>query len=192
MWTKEQFAAHNKAWREKHKEERTAYMKAWRGKNREHFNKKCRDYKRAHPEYWKSYYQTNKEHLAEKSKKWYHANKENIDKNYKQYYEKNKQKMRDRSLKWKKENSHRSNANCRRYFANKLNATPQWANHVAISCYYEFAALKTKLTGERWEVDHIVPLQSKVVCGLHTDWNLQVIPKSQNISKHNNYWPEMP
>ena len=59
---------------------------------------------------------------------------------------------------------------------------------------YDLAARKTALkTGgvDRWEVDHIVPLQSPIVCGLHVEHNLQVIPASKNRSKHNRHWPDM-
>lgn len=76
--------------------------------------------------------------------------------------------------------------------AQKLRATPAWGNEFFISEAYDLANLRTRLTGIRWEVDHIVPLKSKLVCGLHVEHNLQVIPKAINREKSNRHWPSMP
>lgn len=76
--------------------------------------------------------------------------------------------------------------------ATQLQATPRWANGSIIREIYEFAAFMTIESGEPWEVDHEVPLISKIVCGLHWEGNLRAIPASQNRSKGNRHWQNMP
>lgn len=96
------------------------------------------------------------------------------------------------SSKWAKAHPAKHNADGKKHKAAKLNATPKWANQFFIEEAYHLAQLRTEATGFKWHVDHIVPLQSKLVCGLHVEFNLQVIPASQNCSKKNRYWPDMP
>lgn len=71
-------------------------------------------------------------------------------------------------------------------------ATPAWANNFFIEEIYDLAQLRTKATGIEWHVDHIVPLQSPIVCGLHVEQNMRVITAFENRSKRNRYWPDMP
>ena len=74
--------------------------------------------------------------------------------------------------------------------AAKLQRTPRWIKDVfikEINIIYERAKLIKLFTGEKWHVDHIVPLQGKKVSGLHVPWNLQLLPASENLSKGNEY-----
>lgn len=66
-------------------------------------------------------------------------------------------------------------------------AKPPWANAFFLREIYSLARLRTKLTGIEWHVDHIIPLSSKHVCGLHVHDNLQVIPAVSNLIKSNHY-----
>lgn len=69
--------------------------------------------------------------------------------------------------------------------ARKLRATPSWANKEAIYAFYKEAARLTKLTGIEHHVDHIYPLKSKWMCGLHVETNLQILTKTENLRKSN-------
>lgn len=71
------------------------------------------------------------------------------------------------------------------------NALPIWRDEEKIEVIYSISELKTICLGTRHHVDHIVPLVSKYVCGLHCEHNLQVLPAKENISKGNRWWPDM-
>ena len=91
-----------------------------------------------------------------------------------------------------KERKLKNSEKCRRRYAAKLNASPAWANKEKVLEIYEQAALMTKQTGIQHDVDHIVPIVSNLVCGLHCESNLQVLKSTENYAKGNRYWPDMP
>lgn len=69
---------------------------------------------------------------------------------------------------------------------------PAWADLTSIKRIYRAAREMTLKYGVFYTVDHIVPLKSKVVCGLHCEANLQILTKSDNSKKFNYCWPDMP
>jgi len=104
----------------------------------------------------------------------------------------NAQRKAEKAALWAKVNASKLRARSARRYAEKLLATPVWANQGYIEDVYRKAAIFTKRDGTPWHVDHIVPLRSKLVCGLHCEDNLQVIPAQLNKQKFNSYWPDMP
>jgi hypothetical protein len=101
---------------------------------------------------------------------------------------KNRAKDQNYKKKWRTENKGAVNNLTRKRQTAKLQRTPAWLTEDdfwMIQEAYALAALRTKLFGFSWHVDHIFPLQGKVVSGLHVPINLQVIPGKENVRKGN-------
>lgn len=132
-----------------------------------------------------AYQKANKERTNAKNKAWRERNPEKAKEAIVKYCANNNEKKNARNRNWKKDNPSTVNDMTAYRRAKKLNATPAWANSFFISEAYRLAKLRTKATGFKWEVDHFYPLQSDLVCGLHVEHNLQVIPATLNRSKGN-------
>jgi excisionase family DNA binding protein len=76
-------------------------------------------------------------------------------------------------------------ANKRR--AAKLLRTPRWADFEAIQSFYTKAQRLTAETGIQHHVDHIYPLQGRLVSGLNVHNNLQILTGSENSRKRNRF-----
>ena len=128
-----------------------------------------------------------KECDSEKRKKYQSANKQDIAKYQKEYYTKNKDRIskRNKDLYYADPKKHLVKWSKRRAY--KLQATPKWANQKYIELFYRLADEESYRTGHPVEVDHIIPLKHPLVCGLHVEWNLQLMFKSDNRSKGNKY-----
>ena len=93
---------------------------------------------------------------------------------------------------WSAKNREKGAAYRAKRRALQLLATPAWRNDFFISEAYAISRQRSEITGIRWEVDHIVPLDNPIVCGLHVESNLRVVPMKLNRSKSNRHWPDMP
>lgn len=132
-----------------------------------------------------TYYRLNKEKCIAKAIAYRKKNKETLAKYYSARYLANRQKYAELRRQWRRNNPGATAAHVRAQQARKIRATPKWANHEAIKRIYDAASLMTRLTGTRWVVDHIYPLKSPLVCGLHTEANLQILTREENSRKHN-------
>jgi hypothetical protein len=104
------------------------------------------------------------------------------------WYAKNKDSYLLQTAKWAKENAYKKRYYRAKRIAAVLNATPTWANLKEIEGIYKQAEALSKKTNQKYEVDHIIPLQGKFVSGLHVHWNLQVISMEENRKKGNGLW----
>jgi len=153
-----------KDFEEKNKDSRSKYHKKYREENREHLNACARKNEKANPEKYQA--------------------------RRKKYIKKNLEKIAKRASDYRK-----ANPEIFRYYTAKrllaqLQRTPSWLtdfDNLKIKCIYQVAAMRTKESGQSWDVDHIIPLRGKVVSGLHVPSNLQVITTKENRQKNNNY-----
>ena len=102
----------------------------------------------------------------------------------------NSEKTRSYKNKWSNNNKSKVLANTRKYQANKKQRIPNWVSDEdmwLLEEAYELCRLRSKLTGVKYNVDHIVPLQGKTVSGFHCIENIQIIPQIDNYKK-NNRW----
>ena len=154
-------AAHRKhAWNKAEPDKVNAQKRAWRNANLE---------------------KVRKLNLANQKKHRASANARN-----RRYAEKHREKIRSKNRAWELNNPDKAAAKFARRRASKRHQTPGWVNHERINEIYRIAAVRRR-NGEDVHVDHVIPLQSGTVCGLHVHNNLQIIPASVNRSKSNSF-----
>ena len=133
------------------------------------------------------YEPTCKSCFLEKNKRWL---KDNLDRHSEltaRWYEQNKEKHLENSKKFYSSNKKRKLVDYYRREERTNRATPDWvAKNELIAIFKEAENLSSE-RGEPFEVDHIVPLYHKQVCGLNVPWNLQIISRTANRRKGNKF-----
>lgn len=128
----------------------------------------------------KKYYEGNKELFKEKSKKYYHNRKNCLD---------FKRKKSESFQKWRLNNPEKHAEKERRRRAYLILQTPKWLSKKDIQnikSIYKMCKNKSNINEKvYYHVDHIIPLKSEVVCGLHVPWNLRIIEATKNLKKYN-------
>jgi len=156
-------------------EDRRKYLAEWRARNRDKTLAAKRAYRAKH-----------RDRIRERKREKYGvtpAARQAASVRHARYYSIKKQDpaymaaRRERARGWYSANAERWGARSR--------AMPKWANKFFISEIYDLAKLRTERLGIPHEVDHIVPLRGKNVCGLHVESNLRVVPSAINRAKGN-------
>ena len=159
--------------------------RTWKQENAERHKASKAAWNAAHPEAVAA-------HNKKRAAKWRANNLDEARKRVRDSRAKKPDYYKEQESAWRKANPGRCRAKYKAYMARKAQAMPSWANEFFIEEAYHLAQLRSSMFGFPWHVDHVVPLTSKLVCGLHTETNLQVIPGVENLSKNNRYWPDMP
>jgi hypothetical protein len=124
-----------------------------------------------------------KERKRLRDKLWYEKKKET----HRLWHEANKEKARAYSREYYYNNKDKSRSRREKRRQIKIRARPSWYE----SEKGEIKKLYRKAKELGLVVDHIVPLNSKVVCGLHTLSNLQLLDPVENRKKYNLYLEEL-
>lgn len=156
----------------------------------------------------KADYLEKREHYKQKMLVYNSNHKDRIDEYNAEYRKKNKEKRLNYSKQWRNRNpdyhSDYKSTHAERYNehestrrSRKKRANVVWANQQHVRKFYEFAKYLSNLHGSEFHVDHIEPLTPRMVngeyvegasCGLHNEFNLQVIPADMNHRKNNVPW----
>jgi 5-methylcytosine-specific restriction endonuclease McrA len=123
--------------------------------------------------------------VKDRKNDWYIANR---DKVIQTAATRPKAVLREYRNAWKRNNLLQVRADTKARRRKHRQATPKWITRKQkseIRQLYQIAMTMTKTTGEQYVVDHIVPLRSEFVCGLHVPWNLRVITQEENLKKSN-------
>lgn len=140
----------------------------------------------------KEYYEENKEYILSRNAQYYRDNKEWFAENARSYYLSHLDEYVERRKRYYSENKHiMREAKARRRAAEK-NANVEWADQDYIKDLYAHVKEAEDVFGAigldwKFHVDHIVPLQHDLVCGLHCEENLQVLSAEENLRKHNKF-----
>lgn len=209
--TEDQFPKHGNACRkckvevqkryyQRHKAERLAYNKAYYADNAEKLKADEKRRKIESPQVGKSWRHKNRSHLTRRAAIWRKSNPDKIRQtNAKQLAKpENKAKSLSRIAQWTRDNPDRAKAVSRAYAKLYAKNNPHkiaaqnarrrsQTNHKLSWGQDGIADVYAEARYFGLHVDHIVPLNHPLVCGLHVWDNLQLLTQSENSSKRNRF-----
>lgn len=152
--------------------------KAWALENKEYYSNYHIEHRDEHLEKQKDYHNENKEILVVKQKEWRDTHKEQKVETDHFYYINNREKCLAKMKIWAQDNRDITRALKIKSQTNRNLRVPKWADWDKIKEVYANCP-------KSMEVDHIIPLQGKLVSGLHVSWNLQYLTPVANRAKSN-------
>ena len=167
-----------------------------------HSKKYHKENPEAHIARCKTRYEANKIEYVAKADRWHKNNSARVKELKAAYREANREKIKEISkIDWAKHNKKRlarkklyrqatpgqQAAMYKLRQTRKIRAMPAWADVEEIKAIYVMSAAITRLTGIKHHVDHFYPLKSDIVCGLHNEYNLRIIPAAENQAKGNSF-----
>ena len=158
----------------------------WQKENPERTRERCRKWAQDNPEAAKAWVAANPDKVRAKAERYRSQNVDKERERCTRYNRENREKRRAARLDWERRNPAAVRARWARRRAAKLRAVPAWADQEKIAEMYSLAEFLRGVIGD-CHVDHIVPLQHPLVCGLHVHHNLRVVPAEVNLAKYNRF-----
>lgn len=141
-----------------------------------------------HLMYARRYREKSKHKLSSIRKKSYRKNAEKRRAEAREWGLNNRDAINETRRKHYMENRHKVRAYNDLRQAEKKKRVPNYYSEFDEFVHSECVSLvdeRARLHGFDWQIDHCIPLMARKACGLHTGWNLQVIPRSLNAKKCN-------
>jgi len=135
-----------------------------------------RKYRALHVEKFRAYHRV-----------WHQQHKEKHLASAKKWKLKHKQRVKKYQRCWIKNNPGKVAATRALTLARSLQRTPKWLTKEHKQAIEFFYANRP----QGYHVDHMVPLQGKLVSGLHVPWSLQYLSAKANRKKYNHFIPSM-
>lgn len=171
-----------KKWYDNNKEKKASDCRTYQKANREKYRKLNRDWRK-----------NNRERYLESRRVWLENNRERQARNVKLWAEVNKERVYENRKAWRHANVDKCRSYQSKRRAIKKLAFPLWARtgeiKAQIDAIYREAKDLELFHGESYHVDHIHPLQSYFVCGLHVPANLRPLVGKENFTKNNSFIP---
>lgn len=169
-----------------------AHSKKYHSENLEAHKIRGRAYKLANPEKFKEwnrlqYLRSDKESENSRRRDSYQRHKDKRLAHSKKMWYVNHEHNLKRKVEYRKKFPGIGAEQNRARQTRKQNAMPDWADRKAMKIIYAECKKISKETGIKHHVDHYFPLKSDVVCGLHNEFNLRIIPAVENLSKGNSF-----
>lgn len=166
---------------------RRAAKRKWAADNAQRVAEYNKGWKAENPRYHAEWQKDNRDSLRALERARYADNREAAAEKRHRLYRKHRDKRTAYARAWSKEHPHLRVMYMAERRARVRQATPAWADRSKIADYYDLAGLISAETGVAYHVDHIVPLVSPLVCGLHCEHNLQILQGAVNASKNNRF-----